>query len=155
MKSIKSGLVALALMAPSCAHERAFTPVSSLYNLPSPHEEFSVRLNYHNGPFDKIDVIMSDESYSIMNPEDNCYFIGSLDSGFLSCGNFKFYDRGMDGTLDAVLFDNQYSTASNVNPEQLQRLQRKYNLERNMLDQQEIHDLWLRRWKRGCGERGQ
>lgn len=155
MKTIKSGLAALALMASSCAHERAFTPISSFYSIPQPHEEFSVRLNHYNGPFDKVDVIMSDESYSIINPENHCYFIGSLDSGFLSCGGHKFYDGGIDGTLDGVLLNHQYYTASNLNPERFQRLQNEYNLERNSLEQQEIHDIWLRRWKRGCGGSGQ
>lgn len=141
MQQVKNGLVALSmLLSSACAHERVFT-VSSLYNSPPPREEFIVKVT-SNGIYEEVGLIMSKEGYSIITSDDDCYFRGNSNSGFLRWDNRRFYDNDMDGTLDAVREDSALSSPVDI----FYRLQPEYTARLNELNQLEIHELWLRRW---------
>lgn len=138
MKTIKNGLVALALSAgiSGCAT----TSLIELSNREIPHE--TAKIDVNAGGFTTAEVKMNVFIYEIIC-DDHHYFIGSANLGRLTWGNVTYEDTNMDGNVEQIEVDYRYHLPV---PGRGHRLEERYDSILRQLKQQQIYDIWAERW---------
>lgn len=144
MKTMKNGLVAAALALTGCA--AAKLRLRDLAERDFPSESFTYQSRNCDPYNNEVKLDFRSDGYEI-ECDFNHYFTHDAFGNFLKWGELRYADRNLDGIVDEVnasYIQIQLNESLRLHN---RKIQLRYTEVLGSLEQSEIDNLWLERWR--------